>query len=233
MWRTGAGPTAELATAVLLLFALGLLTNVAASVVICTNSRPAILVFGAIAVLLAVLLLLSSFVRQPGTKERAVSVATALFCILSACAQFCETDRFRATAPQLSLAVLYAFTAIAVSSLLALLYRFATAYFLPSLLRVRGIRPGDEGLLYVSANFLCAFISAVVVSASDPVNRKAQFDSTGLAYSIAVWFANGVLCSVVGWGLARRRADLTSLYDSTPALVADAPGYADIASHPD
>jgi hypothetical protein len=100
----------------------------------------------------AVILVIRQLVWSDDLKARGVDIATALFDFLSARSLFSESERLLVTVGQLNLAVLYAFTSIAVSSMLPLLYRFATAFFIQSVLLIRGIDESDEDLLYFAVN---------------------------------------------------------------------------------
>jgi hypothetical protein len=223
----------ELITAILVLFSLGLITSLLSSLSICLHSRIPRLIFAVFLLLISVFLFIHSIFITDDLKRRGVFCASAVFALLSAATLFTEKEQFAADAAQLNIAMTFAFTTIAVSSLLSLSYRFATRFFFQRALLVHGIHDSDEDLLYFATNLLASFIAALVVSASAPENKKRAFDSVGFTYSIGVWFLNGILFAALGWRLARPSHDPISVYDSTPALVADAPGYSDLSSRPD
>jgi hypothetical protein len=61
--------------------------------------------------------------------------------------------------------------------MLPLLYRFATAFFIQSVLVIRGIHESDENLPYFADNIFGGFIAGSMASASKREHKADRFDS--------------------------------------------------------
>jgi hypothetical protein len=206
----------ELWAIVIFLFFSGLATTALSAVLVCLSSRTADLVTGIVLLFSAAVLLLRAFLASDEFTARAVYIAVALFCVAAAPSLFSGVDEF---APTLNRAILFAFTAIALSSLLSLLFPFATARCSPTALLLHGIHDWDERLLYFIINLTMGLLNGLVVGLSGRGRKIEGFDHKGLLYSLPVWFVSAVIHASAGFGLASNFRDRTPSYDAAPPLA--------------
>lgn len=180
----------------LTLLALGAVTGFASTVVtslLSSNSGKVIGVIVLICMLVAsaFCLFLGFFGNKDG-KSRAIYVTAAVFGILGAIFAIALKKRFHITASYLDRLVMYYVIILGIQGMLSIFWPYVTKLFASSILEEVNIDKIQEALLYLTENFVAAFISAMLVTASTKVGKK-------IAISIAAWIINGLLAACLGF----------------------------------
>jgi hypothetical protein len=212
------------------LAALGLVTSITASLIVSICVTNTLIAFGVILILASVALLVIAFVRdQEETKLRSIYVMSGLFGLIGGITMCCETRHLREVSNQLTLIVIYAITAVAISTMLSFAYHFVTGLAIRSELDLVKVSVADESLIYFALNLLSGFLIGVTVAVSNPRNKINGFDGTGLAYSIGIWFLNAILLGVVGFVWTKDGLEISKRYESAEVPFATGSTYTDFA----
>jgi hypothetical protein len=205
---------------------LGFLTSAIASLIVSTCISTALVALGVILIVASVVLIVSA-IRTADSKFRWLYALTAIFGLIGGVPMCFETDHLREISHQLTLLVLYAITAIAISTILSLFYHHITRSLLSEEFERAHVLESDETLIYFAVNLMTGFLVGVTVAVSNLSGKIDRLDSQGVAYSVAVWFLNAILLGLAGSKFTSDEGVGSSKYQSASVPFAASSTYTD------
>jgi uncharacterized membrane protein HdeD (DUF308 family) len=199
----------------LVLGLLGFISTLSASLVVATNNSGSLIGIGVVLLIFGVVRIFRAIRIKDDPKRRWVAVWVAAFCVLGGIVLFFEDDELREISHPLTIVVLFAFTAIAVSTLVSSFYPRITACAIPQVLADAKVTQSEERLVYFVAHMFSGLLVGVLVGISDPENKVQYLDTHGLTNSIGIWFLNGVLLALLGLLWAWKSAPNAGAYVSS------------------
>lgn len=178
------------------LLVLGAATSFVATVVASLLASKAKTVIGVIVLICmlaaAALCVFLGFFGNKDGKSRAIYVTAAVFGVIGGIFAIALRAKFHRTASYLDRLVMYYVIVAGIQGMLAIFWPYATKLFASAILEETGIDKVQEALLYLMENFVAAFVSSLLVSASTKAGKK-------VAISIAAWVLNALMAAAIGF----------------------------------